>query len=85
MLLLKTLRWRSMFGLGKPRSKFGKWMDRNDISQKDVAERAKVSEMTLTRICNDNDHNPRISTWVKIQRALKSMGYDVDRDKFFDI
>jgi predicted transcriptional regulator len=74
-----------MFGLGKPRSKFGKWMDRNDISQKDVAERAKVSEMTLTRICNDNDHNPRISTWVKIQRALKSMGYDVDRDKFFDI
>jgi predicted transcriptional regulator len=74
-----------LFGLGKPRSKFGKWMDRNGIEQKEVAERAKVSEMTLTRICNDSEHNPRISTWVKIQRALKSMGYEVDRDKFFDL
>jgi DNA-binding LacI/PurR family transcriptional regulator len=60
-------------------------MDRNDIAQKDVAEKAQVSEMTLTRMCNDKDHVPRISTWVKVQRALKSMGYDVDQDKFFDI
>jgi predicted transcriptional regulator len=60
-------------------------MDRNGIEQKEVADRAKVSEMTLTRLCNDSEHNPRISTWVKIQRALKSMGYEVDRDKFFDI
>jgi predicted transcriptional regulator len=60
-------------------------MDRNGIEQKEVADRAKVSEMTLTRLCNDSEHNPRISTWVKIQRALKSMGYEVDRDKFFDL
>lgn len=74
-----------MFGLGKPRSKFGRWMDRQGIEQKEVAEKANVSEMTLTRMCNDKDHQPRISTWVKVQRALKSMGYDVDRDKFFDV
>lgn len=72
-----------MFGLGKPRSKFGKWMDRKGVSQKEVAKKAKVSEMTLTRMCSDRDHMPRISTWVKVQRALKSMGYDVDRDDFF--
>ena len=74
-----------MFGLGKPRSKFGRYLDRNGIPQKDVAEKAQVSEMTLTRMCNDKDHVPRISTWVKVQRALKSMGYDVDSDKFFDV
>jgi transcriptional regulator with XRE-family HTH domain len=85
MLLLKTLRWRSMFGLNKPRSKFGRWMDSKGIEQKEVAKKAKVSEMTLTRLCSDRDHSPRISTWVKIQRALKSMGYEVDRDKFFDV
>ena len=73
-----------MFGLGKPRSKFGKWMDRKGIEQKEVAEKAKVSEMTLTRLCNDKNHRPRISTWMKIERALKSMGYDVDRD-YFDL
>lgn len=72
-----------MFGLGKPRSKFGKWMDRKGVSQKEVAKKAKVSEMTLTWMCSDRDHMPRISTWVKVQRALKSMGYDVDRDDFF--
>jgi DNA-binding phage protein len=72
-----------MFGLGKPRSKFGKWLDRKGIEQKYVAKKAKLSEMTLTRMCNDSGHIPRISTWVKVQRALKSMGHDVDRDKFF--
>ena len=74
-----------MFGLGKPRSKFGKWLDRNGIMQKEVAKKAKLSEMSLTRMCNDKDYTPKISTWVKVQRALKSMGYDVDRDKFFDM
>lgn len=74
-----------MFGLGKPRSKFGKWMDKRGVSQKEVAKKAKVSEMTLTRMCSDRDHMPRISTWVKVQRALKSMGYDVDRDDFFSM
>jgi transcriptional regulator with XRE-family HTH domain len=74
-----------LFGLGKPRSKFGRFLDRKGIEQKEVAEKAKVSEMTLTRICNDKDHVPRISTWVKIQRALSSMGYDVDDKDFFDI
>ncbi|WP_310176915.1 helix-turn-helix transcriptional regulator [Neobacillus niacini] len=59
-------------------------MDRKGIEQKDVAEKAKVSEMTLTRLCNDKNHRPRISTWMKIERALKSMGYDVDRD-YFDL
>jgi transcriptional regulator with XRE-family HTH domain len=74
-----------LFGLGKPRSKFGKFLDSKGIEQKEVADRANVSEMTLTRMCNDKEHSPRISTWVKVQRALKSMGYEVDRDKFFDI
>jgi transcriptional regulator with XRE-family HTH domain len=74
-----------VFGLGKPRSKFGKWLDRKGIEQREVAKRAKVSEMTITRLASDRDHNPRISTWVKVQRALKSMGYNVDRDDFFDI
>jgi predicted transcriptional regulator len=74
-----------LFGLGKPRSRFGKFLDRKGIEQKEVAEKAKVSEMTITRLCNEKDHNPRISTWVKVQRALKSMGYEVDRDDFFDL
>lgn len=74
-----------MFGIGKPRSKFGKWVDKNGIMQREIAKKAKISEMSLTRMCNDKDYVPKISTWVKVQRALKSMGYDVDRDNFFNM
>jgi predicted transcriptional regulator len=74
-----------LFGLGKPRSKFGKWVDKNGIVQKEIAEKAKLSEMSVSRMCNEKDYVPKVSTWVKVQRALKSMGYEVDRDRFFDV
>jgi len=72
-----------MFGLGKPRSKFGKWLDRKGIRQVDVAKKARISTATMTRMCDDSEHVPKISTWVKVERALKSMGHSVDYDKFF--
>lgn len=71
------------FELGKKRSKFGKWIDRNGIAQEDIRKRTKLGNGTITSLCNDSDYTPKISTWVKVQRALKTMGYDVDRDKFF--
>ncbi|CAM3641946.1 helix-turn-helix domain-containing protein [Mesobacillus zeae] len=74
-----------MFGLGKPRSEFGRWLDRNGITQAEVARRAKVSAMTLTRLCGEKGYTPKIATWVRIERALKAMGYDVDANKFFDM
>ncbi|TCJ05092.1 helix-turn-helix domain-containing protein [Cytobacillus praedii] len=74
-----------MFGLGKKRSKFGKWLDRKGISQLDLSKKSKVSRNTISEICNEKEHNPRISTWVKIEKALKRMGYDVNRNDFFDM
>jgi hypothetical protein len=73
------------FELGKRRSKFGKWIDSKGISQEDIRRQTKLGNGTLTSLCNDSEYVPRISTWVKVQRALKSMGYEVDRDKFFDV
>jgi predicted transcriptional regulator len=72
-----------MFGLGKPRGKFGKWLDRNGINQSEVAKKAKVSNDTISRMCRPDSSPPKISTWVKIQRALKSMGYEVDQQDFW--
>lgn len=74
-----------MFGLGKRRSKFGKWIDKKNIKQVDIQKRAKVGQGTMTSLCNDKDYVPKISTWVKIQRALKDLGYDVKREDFFDM
>jgi hypothetical protein len=74
----------SWFGLGKRRSKFGRWIDSKGITQEEIRKRADVGNGTMTSMCNDEDYVPKISTWVKVKRALKSMGYDVDSDKFFD-
>lgn len=75
----------SFFGLGKPRSKFGKWVDRNGIVQNDIAKESGLSHTTISKMCNNKEYVPKWDTWVKVQRVLKSWGYDVDRDDFFNV
>lgn len=74
-----------MFGLGKPRTKFGKWVDKKGLTQRDIAKEAKLSGTTVSSMCSDPEYSPKIETWVKIKRALQTFGYDVDRKDFFDM
>ncbi|WP_147536110.1 helix-turn-helix domain-containing protein [Bacillus marasmi] len=73
----------SFFGLGKDRSKFGKWLDRRGISQKWVEDNAKVSKGTVSRLCSESDAKPNGSTANKILKALKKVGHSVDYDDFW--
>jgi DNA-binding XRE family transcriptional regulator len=73
-----------MFGLGKKRSKFGKWVDKTGLTQEEIAKKAKVGRTTISNMCKDPEYHPRISTWVKVEKALKSLGYSVKREDFFD-
>ncbi|MGM0875483.1 MAG: transcriptional regulator [Bacillota bacterium] len=63
-----------MFGIGKPRSKFGKWIDKKGIKQEQIRKKTKLGNGTITSLYFDKDYVPKISTWVKIERVLKSMG-----------
>lgn len=72
-----------MFGLGKPRSKFGKWVDKVGLTQEEIARKANVGRTTVSNMCKDPNYRPRISTWVKIEKALKILGYSVKHDDFF--
>ena len=72
-----------MFGLGKKRSRFGKWLDKQDITQGELAKKAKVGDMTISRLCNDDSYSPKYSTIIKIKNALNKLGKDVP-DKFLD-
>lgn len=74
-----------MFGLGKPRSKFGEWVDKNGIIQNEIAEKANVGNTTISNMCKDKNYIPRFETWIKVQKALKKLGYNVKRDDFFDV
>lgn len=72
------------FGIGKPRTKFGKRLDRIEITQLELENKSKLSRRTISRLCNDETYTPKISTVVKIKKALKSLGVK-DPDDFFDM
>jgi transcriptional regulator with XRE-family HTH domain len=70
------------FGLGKRRTKFGRWLDREGIPQIELEERAKLGRATISRLCNDKDYTPRFETINKIRKALREIGRDVPDDYF---
>ncbi|EMI10347.1 MULTISPECIES: helix-turn-helix domain-containing protein [Anoxybacillus] len=72
-----------MFWLGKPRSKFGRWVDKVGLTQEEIARKANVGRTTVSNMCKDPNYRPRISTWVKVEKALKALGHQVKRDDFF--
>jgi len=73
----------SLFGLGKPRTKFGKWIDREDIEQIELEKKSGLSRRTVSRMCNDKEYSPKYSTFHKLQKGLDKMGYDVDYEDFW--
>lgn len=74
-----------MFGLGKPRTKFGKWVDKKGLLQKEIAKEAKLSDTTLSSMCSDPEYAPKYETWHKVKKALEKFGHNVDRHDFFDM
>lgn len=72
-----------MFGLGKPLSKFGKFLLRKGISQKDLREWSGVNQNTISRIARSDDNKPSLMNAQKIIKALKKKGHYVDYDDFW--
>lgn len=44
-----------MYGLGKKRSEFGRYIDRLDITQGELIKLSGVSKNVITRACNGED------------------------------
>lgn len=72
-----------MFGLGKPRTKFGKWLDNNGIKQIEVEKKAKLGRATISNMCSKKEYSPKYSTFEKVKRVLKKMGHDIDYHDFW--
>lgn len=73
------------FGLGKQRTKFGRFLDRNSISQIEVSKKSKLSNSTLSKMSGNKDYRPKYSTITRVIKALKDMGYRVEGRDFWDI
>ncbi|BCC09483.1 MULTISPECIES: helix-turn-helix domain-containing protein [Bacillus cereus group] len=72
-----------MFGLGKPLSKFGKFLRKNEITQTELKEWSGVNQNTISRITRSNENRPSLGNGQKIIRALKRKGYSVDFEDFW--
>lgn len=72
-------------GLGKPRSKLGKFLDRNGIKQKDIEGWTGISRVQIGKLCDGKarDIDPRKDTMYKVISALRKRGYDVDSSDFW--
>ncbi|MBO1005771.1 helix-turn-helix domain-containing protein [Pseudogracilibacillus auburnensis] len=74
-----------MFGLGKKRSKFGKFMDRHGIIQEELSKASGVNRNSISRAAKEDDQQPSMKNASKIIKALKRSGYDVDYDDFWSM
>jgi len=71
------------FGLGKKRTKFGKWIDDEGIKQIEVEQASGLGRATVSNMCNDKQYAPKYSTFEKVRRGLDELGYDVEYDDFW--
>ena len=72
----------SLFGLGKSRTKFGRWLDRKEITQLEIEQRSGLSRGTISKLCNDKSYSPKFETVNRIKKALKELGESVPDDFF---
>lgn len=72
------------FNLGKTRrSKFGRWLDNEGITQSELRDKSKLSQGTISKLCNDSDYRPKLSTIARVKKALKALGYEPPNDNHF--
>ncbi|WP_182103183.1 helix-turn-helix domain-containing protein [Niallia taxi] len=71
-------------GLGKKRSKLGRYIDRNSIQQTEL-EKAGISRATVSRLCSSDDNQPTLKTAKKIISFLKKYDKSIDYKDFFDL
>ncbi|NBI28079.1 XRE family transcriptional regulator [Chengkuizengella marina] len=74
-----------MFGLGKPRSKLGKYLDRRGIKQEWLVSKSKVGRTTISNACGNSDYMPGAKSMQKIIKALREVDPSARADQFWDL
>jgi DNA-binding XRE family transcriptional regulator len=74
-----------MFGLGKKKSKFGKFLDQNSITQQDLSKQSGVNRNSISRLTQSDEHRPSMKNGQKIIKTLKKEGYKVDYEDFWSM
>jgi transcriptional regulator with XRE-family HTH domain len=73
----------NMFGLGKKRSRLGKWLDRHGQTQEWLARKSGLGRNTVAYLCAEDDREPTKRTMKKILEAARSIDPNVKSDEFW--
>ncbi|MDH4620110.1 helix-turn-helix transcriptional regulator [Brevibacillus sp. AY1] len=74
-----------MFGLGKKRSKLGKWLDQRGITQQWLSRESGVNNNTVSYMASDDNYLPTMNTAMKILRSLRKVDPTVKLEDFWSI
>lgn len=74
-----------MWGIGKKRSKVGKFLDKHGYTQEDLCKAANIGRNTASRVCSDPQYMPSTPVMQRIIKALKKLDSNVRVDDFFDM
>ncbi|MGN8234444.1 helix-turn-helix domain-containing protein [Priestia flexa] len=74
-----------MFGLGKQRTKLGKWLDQRGITQAWLMKETGLNKNTISELTSDKDRSPTLKTMQKIIKALRKVDSSVNSNNFWDV
>ncbi|WP_332633614.1 helix-turn-helix domain-containing protein [Halalkalibacter flavus] len=74
------------FGLGRRGSKFGRFLDKHGIKQKDLAQHSGISKSTISRLVQGDSFHPSMKNGKRIIKTLRDVfKKDVDYDDFWSV
>jgi len=72
-----------MFGLGKKRSRLGRFLDSKGIKQQWLVDETKLNKKTISHLATNDEPLPSGSTMKKILAALRKVDPNVKQDDFW--
>lgn len=74
-----------MFGLGKPRSKVGRHLDRYGYTQEEFRKAAQINKDTASKLCRDESYVPGSVIMRKVMTFIRVDEPGARAEDYFDI
>ncbi|MDP1455611.1 helix-turn-helix domain-containing protein [Bacillus wiedmannii] len=74
-----------MWGLGKKRTKLGKFLDKHNIEQEWLVRKSGLGRNTIGELANNFERSPTQKTMQKILKTLREVDPRIKADDFWNM
>jgi transcriptional regulator with XRE-family HTH domain len=67
------------------RSKFGRFLDKNGITQAEFAKKSHISKTTISTLCNAKNYSPSPKVLKRVMDTIKKIDKNKQPNDFFNI